>query len=253
MVTAAGNHLQAWRAELDALALAQGWLREELGRPLGEPLWLLRRPGQHSDAKRLLIATALHGNEIAGPWGLLAFLRATEPEWLDRAHWSLLPMINTTGFVADTRLNALGENPNRGYGPHAAGLAPSVEGQVLLQHESRLVEAARDGILACHEDLTRDFAYVYAFEHRADPGPFSRTLAEVGARHFLLHPDGEVDGSPVRDGIIFNHHDGSLESWLTARGAPVAACIETPGGEPLTQRVAAQAAWMKAFGELRLA
>lgn len=245
------NDLHDWRRQLQVLAEAGGWRRTELGRPLGEPLELLQRDAAHADAPRLLIATALHGNEIAGPWGLLTFLRDADASLLHRVHLALLPMVNATGFAADTRLNALGENPNRGYGPHAGTLVPSAEGRVLLAHEALLVAASRDGALACHEDLTRDFSYVYAFEPGTAPGPFSRALVATGERHFPVHPDGIVDGQPVRDGVVLNHHDGSLESWLSARGAAVAACVETPGREGLARRVAAQADWMRTFVELR--
>lgn len=245
------NDLHDWRRRLQVLVEAGGWRRTVLGMPLGEPLELLQRDAAHADSPRLLIATALHGNEIAGPWGLLAFLRDADDALLDRAHLALLPMVNATGFAGDTRLNALGENPNRGYGPHAGDLAPSVEGRVLLAHERLLQAASRDGALACHEDLTRHFSYVYAFEPGAVPGPFSRALVAAGVRHFPVHPDGEVDGQPVRDGVILNHHDGSLESWLSALGAPVAACVETPGQADLARRVAAQAGWMRTFVDQR--
>ncbi|MBL8359770.1 MAG: M14 family metallocarboxypeptidase [Rubrivivax sp.] len=245
------NDLHDWRRRLQVLVEAGGWRRTTLGAPLGEPLELLQRNAAHADAPRLLIATALHGNEIAGPWGLLAFLRDADEALLDRAHLALLPMVNATGFAADTRLNSLGENPNRGYGPHAGEHAPSAEGRVLLAHEALLIAASRDGALACHEDLTRSFCYVYAFEPGAAPGPFSRALVAAGARHFRVHPDGVVDGQAVHDGVVLNHHDGSLESWLSAQGAAVAACVETPGRADLAQRVAAQAGWMRTFVELR--
>jgi hypothetical protein len=58
---------------------------------------------------------------------------------------------------------------------------------------------------------------------------------------------GLVDACPIDQGIVFNQIDGAFEAWLFDRGATAAACIETPGQRPCAQRVAAQAAAMRAF------
>jgi hypothetical protein len=71
----------------------------------------------------------------------------------------------------------------------------------------------------------------------------------ANASFFAVHPDGEVDGCPVRDGIVFNHQDTSFESWLLLEGARHAACVETPGQQPIERRIAAQAAMMGFFVE----
>ncbi len=243
--------LAAYHHALDAQAAAWGFAVTELGPVFGERLPLLHRAAAQADAPRLLIASGFHGEEAAGPWGVLAFM-ADLGHLADRVHLTLLPLVNATGFALGQRFNALGQNPNRGYLPIDAAYKPPVEGERLLAQSERLVAAARDGVLACHEDVKTPFTYVYAFERRAAPGVFSQALVAAAGEHFKLHPDGEVDGAPISGGVVFNHHDGSFESWLASGGVAVAACIETPGQEDFARRVAAQAALMHVFVEQRV-
>lgn len=242
----ASNDWTTFQAEIVPLLEARGFGMRELGRPLGHPLWLARRSGRAAQV-RLLIATGFHGEEPAGPWGLLDFLRSLPQTLLERLDLSLLPLVNVSGFSRGLRLNARGENPNRGYGPHRGGDRPSIEGELLLAHGAELLAAARDGLLCAHEDHGPDATYVYSFEPTAEPGAFSRSLIATAARYFPVAPDGEIDGCTVRGGLIHNQHDGSFESWLVASGVPVAACVETPSRRDFGCRVAAQAALMLDF------
>ncbi|MEK8050872.1 hypothetical protein AACH10_11550 [Ideonella sp. DXS22W] len=245
----ASNDLAAFEAEFAAIATARGFAPERLGDALGHAITRWQRPADAAPdgAPRLLIASGFHGNESAGPWGLVLALRLLPQALLARVHLSLLPLVSGSGFTAGRRLNALGQNPNRGMGGHGGAHAPSAEGEVLLRHGERLAAAARDGVLACHEDLTRPWAYVYSFEPQATPGPFSQCLVAAGARWFTLAPDGDVDGCTVRGGLIHNHFDGSFECWMTECGAAVAACIETPGRADFARRTQAQAAMVLEF------
>lgn len=243
----ASNDWAAFAGRLSALALRRGFSVDDLG-PVGEqPLYLLTRAARTPDAPRLLLASGFHGEEPAGPWGVLTLLDSLADSALDAVTLTVLPLVNVTGFRAGRRLNDWGENPNRGYLPGDA--RPSQEGRALLAHGERLAAAARDGILACHEDVLLSHGYLYALERGSTPGARSRALLAANAAHFPVHPDGEVDGCPVRGGIVFNHRDTSFETWLFERGARYAACVETPGQAPFTRRVAAQAAMARAFLE----
>jgi hypothetical protein len=195
-----------------------------------------------------LIATGFHGEEPAGPWGLLRWLQSG-PD-LSRVALSLLPLVNRSGFSAGTRFNALAQNPNRGYGA-AATVAPSAEGQVLLQHAATLRAVSRDGALCCHEDQRTSQVYVYSFEPASQPGPRSRALLSAAAAHLPVMGDAQVDDNAVKSGVIFNHFDGSFESWMAEQGNSFAACIETPGQCGIDARIAAQAAMMAAFVDSR--
>ena len=245
----ASNDIDAWRGELAECAQGGGWQLLELGPVLGQPLPLLRRSPVRGGAPRLLIASGFHGEEPAGPWGVIEFMRTLPDGLAAQVDLSLLPLVNATGFAAGTRFNAQGENPNRGYGMHANGDLPSIEGSRLIAEVERLLPLAADGLLTCHEDVGLSHAYAYTYERGPDPGPFSRMLVATAAEHFELHPDGVVDECPISEGLVYNRYDGSFECWFSEQGVPRAACVETPGQHDFTRRVRAQAALMRAFIE----
>ena len=259
---ARSNHLALWRAGLLRCAARLGLQHTSLGTVLGQPLWLCTRaaaPAVSDHGGPLphrLVACGFHGEEPAGPWGLLQFLQRVDPTALDAVHLSLLPLVNCTGFAAGTRFNAEGDNPNRGFShpdnstPNTLSTPytpPSAEGRLLLQHAPLLAAASRDGALSCHEDVLADTAYIYALERSAAPSARVQRLLQANLRHFVQHADGLVDGCRVQDGVVFNHHDGSFEDWLFGLGAAFTACVETPALQPFEQRVAAQADMIEAF------
>lgn len=241
------DQLTLWRQAFGHEASRLGLVVHTLGTVLGEPLWLVTRAASKAAAPHRLVASGFHGEEPAGPWGLLKFLQGVDAAALDAVHLTLLPLVNCTGFAAGTRLNAEGDNPNRGFSGNASATAPSAEGRLLLQHAATLASASRDGVLSCHEDVLVAGAYIYALERADEPGPWARRLLQANLRHFGQHPDGLVDGCRVQGGIVFNHHDGSFEDWLFGLGAAFAACVETPGLQAFEDRVAAQSDMIAAF------
>lgn len=242
---ARSHHIATWRQALLSEADRLGMQVQTLGIVLGEPMWALTRAAPDPAAMRRLVAGGFHGEEPAGPWGLLKFLQAANPASLDAVHLTMLPLVNCTGFAAGTRFNAEGDNPNRGF--TGQGTAASAEGRLLLQHATWLASASRDGMLSCHEDVMTRWAYVYALERAPSPGPLARRLLHANLRHFDQHPDGLVDGCRVQGGIVFNHHDGSFEDWLFGLGAAAAFCVETPGLQAFEDRVAAHQDMIAAF------
>lgn len=241
------NDDAALRARWRALQARRGWSAEELGRVGDDAIELLQRPVARADAPRLLVAAGFHGEEPAGPWGLLQFIEAADPALLDSVQLALLPLVNASGFRAGRRFNDWGENPNRGHGANA-DIAPSREGRVLATHAERLRGLGRDGVLSCHEDVKQALhGYLYSLERTPAPGAFSHALREANARFFPIHPDGQVDGCTLREGIVFNRYDGSFEAWMMELGVARAACVETPGQADIGTRIAAQAAMVEAF------
>lgn len=63
----------------------------------------------------MLISAGFHGEEAAGPWGMLHFLSELQQDIFERINLSLLPLVNPTGFAKGHRFNKFGENPNRGF------------------------------------------------------------------------------------------------------------------------------------------
>ena len=250
---ARSDDIALWRQALRCEAERLGLHLQTLGTALGEPLWMLTRAAGQPDAPHQLVACGFHGEEPAGPWGLLKFLQRMQAPALDAVHLTLLPLVNCTGFAAGTRFNAEGDNPNRGFTSAGfntqtnTGTAPSAEGRLLLQHAALLASASRNGALSCHEDVMVETAYIYALEGATTPGQRAQRLLQANLRHFKQHADGLVDGCAVHGGVIFNHHDGSFEDWLFGLGADFSSCVETPALQPFERRVAAQADMIEAF------
>lgn len=243
------NDYGVFASRLRAVCDARGFESTVLGVTAGQPICLLTRMASRPSASRLLIASGFHGEEPAGPWGLLQALETLNDGILGDIQLSILPLVNITGFSRGTRLNHRNENPNRGYLAIDDSTRASEEGTFLLEHEARLVSLGRDGVLSCHEDQALAHAYVYANERAESPGDLAIALRECNAGHFPLHPDGFVDGCPIKDGIVFNQLDSSFESWLLKRGAARTYCTETPGQFGFEQRVSANADMITTFME----
>ena len=245
------NDIDVFYAQLAIEVERLGLTEKKLGDAGKYPVSLYQSPAQKSGLPSLLISAGFHGEEAAGPWGMLHFLNALPVELFEKINLSLLPLVNPTGFSKGHRFNKLGENPNRGFvvenGKPKTNEHTSVEGKLLIEHAQLLLAASRDGILTCHEDVLLTETYVYSFEPSQVAGRFSHTLRDTLGRYFDVAPDGLIDDCPVKDGVIFNHFDTSFESFLVRSGAKLGACTETPGQQNFDQRVLANSSAMQAF------
>ncbi len=223
------------------LASARELRVEALGL-LGDDPLVLVTPAVIGKGPSLLFAGCFHGDEPAGFLGILHFLEFAPREFFDHANVSFLPLVNPTGFRNNRRTNAWGEDPNRGFWHTESNhVKASREGRILIEHLDLLTLLARDGFVSLHEDVELTQFYLYTFEDSDAPGSFSRLLRDEQAKYFEPVPDGEVEGSLIRDGIIYRECDGSFEDRLFHEGVPRAACTEMPGKCELGLRVRANA------------
>ncbi|MCE9680097.1 M14 family metallocarboxypeptidase [Shewanella sp. AS1] len=233
-----------------------GLQERKLGQTGDYPINFYQSPAQKAGQPSILISAGFHGEESAGPWGLLYFLNELEPELFQQLNISLLPLANPTGFKKGHRFNNSGENPNRGYfvenGRGKVDETSSNEGKILIEHTQLLQAASKNGILTCHEDVLQKNTYIYSFEANQTPGKFSRALRDTLGQYFPIAEDGLIDDCPIEDGIIFNHFDTSFEAFLVRLGASVGVCSETPALQSFDRRVMANAAIMQRFVELTL-
>ncbi len=246
------NDWDVFHQRLIAACNKQNFVAHILGYTQNNPIYLLERNSVNSIAKNILIASGFHGEEPAGPWGLLHALESLDCSLLDTVNISILPLVNISGFSKGQRLNHKGENPNRGYLPLFDGVIASEEGSILLQQQRLLTQLGRDGVLSCHEDICRLQCYIYANELGAAPSELAIRLRDSNAHFFPLHVDGLLDECTLTDGIVFNHPDSSFEGWLFETGSLQTYCTETPGLASFETRVLANAAMVKTFIEYHM-
>src|SRR5690606_7467212 len=79
------------------------------------PLYRVDVAGARSADKTVLLTAGVHGDEPAGVEAALAFLESIKEDWLADYHFCVLPCVNPTGYVADTRANSQGIDVNRAF------------------------------------------------------------------------------------------------------------------------------------------
>jgi hypothetical protein len=236
--------------ELRRAASARGLGVDALGEVGAWPILLLRPLDGAASRPWLLIAAGFHGEEPAGCWGILHFLKQAPTGLFQLANLSFLPVVNPTGFRLDRRRNDWGENPNQGFcAASVHQLQPSREGAILVAHLPRLKRLADDAFVSLHEDVEQETFYLFTFERSAEPGPFTRALYQAERRFFEPHPDGILEDYSMKGGLVYRACDGTFEDRLFHEGIPRTACTETPGRLDLDLRIEANAAIITALAE----
>jgi hypothetical protein len=224
--------------EILEIAVEKGFTIYKLGVIENDIIYLIERK-VNPEFPNLLIAAGFHGEEIAGPWGILFFLEQLDQKMIDNINLSIIPLLNTTGFRNGSRNNKWDENPNRCFlYPELNQIDPSKEGKILLDNIDMLIEKSRDGFITLHEDIDREKFNIYTYEKESKPSEFSYVLRNTMERYFECLPDeNDPEIGDMKDGIIFNHCDGSFEDFLFQKGILRSVCIETPGHHDLIKRI----------------
>lgn len=204
-------------------------------------------PSKRVKGPDLMISAGFHGEEIAGPWGLLYFIEKASPEDFYGVNISFIPLLNRYGFKWCIRENFEGINCNRGFNNNV-NQAKSKETLILLDNLNNLIKESKNGFLTLHEDYDSEKSYIYTYEHRRNPGIFSRHMRNELRRNFECYPDGfDEDIGDIKNGIIFNLFDGTFEDLLFRNGVSKAVCTESPGKKNLIDRVRGNSNIIKAF------
>lgn len=219
---------------------ALGFKKQLLGKVKDHPIYLLTRHG-NMGSPNILIASGFHGEEKAGPYGIIKYLRTADPKKLDEINISFLPIANPAGFDASTRMNAQGKNVNDGYcHVDVNGQTTTPEGEILLVNFSKLLKLAKNGFFTLHEDSDKKEFYSYTFGKEVN-SVLKEILKLIDGKHFKIYPNGKLKDTDlvVNGGVILNNHDGSFEDLLFHRGVKISVVTETPGALPFEDRVTA--------------
>jgi hypothetical protein len=226
------------------LAGTRDLIIQELGRVESWPILLLQA-NLAADRKNVLIAAGFHGNEYAGVWGIINYLK--NGTYFDNV--SFLPLVSPFAFKENRRYGKDGKISNQGFCHPEMNLAPSDEGRILTRHAVLLKSLGKDGFLSLHEAPEKNMFYVYAFEKTASPTIIPKELLKMGAAVFGWPEDGTTMqyGGTAKDGIIFNFHDSSFEDFMYESGSPHSIVTETPTSGDLKKRIETNGAVIEKF------
>lgn len=221
------------------------------------PTWFIQTvEDKYSIAPKALIVSGFHGEEQAGPWAILKWLKQCTPESFKGVNLSFLPIVNLYGFLNEKRYGPSQMPTNTGF--YRQGDLASPEGEILKKNIEMLREAADSGYLSLHEDITASQYYIYTFEPSEKPGEFTKQMKSELHKHFPNPYNGiaYVDtaspgqGPPCEDGLVWKFYDGSFDDYMFQMRVPRVAVPETPGRYPLLDRIDANVALIEKFIEL---
>ena len=252
------------KAAFDRINKIRPYKMESLGQVGGRDIFLLSPAAPDDTKPSILTAGGFHGNEPAGPWGILEFLETADEETLKKVNHSFIPLVNPSGFERAQRYNIFDENPNRGFVPEYitseeeedadwTNRGPSAEGAILLAHGDRLAKLAKHGFTSQHEDDGLNEGFIFINETGAQPSKTATAYLDTIQKYFPLIPDGgknELEGAPIKDGMWVNGMDSSFETWMINKGVPVTVTSETPSLEPARARVDCNRDFVQAFADV---
>lgn len=204
-------------------------------------LHVLRSKNPPPDARRIYLSTGVHGDEPAGPLGLLHWAE-DDPSALRANNFLIFPCINPWGLIENVRHDARGRDLNRLF--HSRG-APFVEWRRELGDERF------DLVLCLHEDFDARGCYIYEL------GGSGRAEALLKAAEPYIQADASelIDDSPAVGGVIRREDmtpelfplEGLPDTvWLYFKRCGECLTFETPSEFCLFARVQAHAAMIKA-------
>ena len=231
--------IRAVLREVKAAALVHGWT-SELFYKIGdlELFALHRAPLALRDPQsslRLYLSAGIHGDEPAGPLAALRLLR--ENRFPAAAELWLLPCLNPTGFILNSRKNDGRLDLNRDY-RHAES------GEVAAHIRWLERQPAFTTTFCLHEDWESHGFYLYELNPDHQPSLADRMINAV-ADICPIDLSPVIEGREARGGIIHPVLDpGSRPQWpeafwLLQNKTRHSYTLEAPSDFPLATRVEA--------------
>ena len=185
-------------------------------------------------SRKIYLSSGIHGDEPAAPLAMCRLI--TENVWPeDTALW-ISPCLNPTGFPANTRENAAGDDLNRDY-KHLN--TPEIRAHAQwLQTLPNL-----DFTIQLHEDWEAKGFYFYELKMDGKPTEPRRVLETV--RNVCpIDESAEIDGRKNDRGLIVPELDPRLRElwpeafWLVMNKTKLSYTCEAPSDFPMETRVA---------------
>jgi predicted deacylase len=183
----------------------------------------------------LVIASGVHGEEIAGPATIVQNLaEILQTARKDKIKLLIYPLVNAYGFEKKKRFNADGISCNS-FWIHEKGVLAR-ESKAVKKDVSRYRSKY---FLSMHEEgeTEKKGFYLYAFGNIEAAEQLVKMVSgenDVFADGF----DGIYGEDQIRNGIIYDLHDGTFEDFMSHQGCRASICTETHLKLPMEKRVA---------------
>jgi hypothetical protein len=181
----------------------------------------------------LCFVAGLHGDEPAGPLGILDFLREANFSRFRGSRLIFIPVVNPTGFDQHRRRNWANLDLNRHFGDKALKGEPRIVWKALANEEI-------DGVFTLHEDPTIHRFYLYYCN------PLRRdlclALCRTASRWLPVYRGRILHGDPAENGLVYVPNTGrgeTIEDRMCRHGIEYIT-IETPASRSLPDRVKVQ-------------
>jgi hypothetical protein len=234
---------KAYMKKIKQIITKKGFSSKSLG-DIGDAELLVIEPIKKNKGKNLLIISGIHGDEQAGPFGLMRYLSRIGDKTLEMINLHFIPLYNPTGFRKCTRDNEWKEKTNRNFDNDEK---ISRESKIIKSNLKLIKEMGGDGILTMHEDTKAKVCFIYMY-HGKGAEELGDILLNIDRMFFRQRSqsDDRKDGK-LKDGIVWDRHENSFEDWINKNGIPSVAITETPGKEDFEHRVQANTMLLSAF------
>lgn len=193
------------------------------------------------------LSSGIHGDEPAGPLAILELMRTGF--FCSSIHWIICPALNPDGLASQTRENAQGIDLNRDYFTQESAEASA---------HSHWLDSIGTPVLfvSLHEDWETSGFYFYELNLTGGPTSHAASILAAVSPWFKPEPGPLIDGHDIYEpGWIYHVSEPDIpEGWpeaiyLIKKGCPHSFTFETPSSSPLSDRIAAQVAGVKAACE----
>lgn len=178
--------------------------------------------------KTVVFSAGIHGEEIAGPWAIPAFLEQFNPEDYPDLKVVIFPVASPTAFDLQRRFNFHDWDPNWLFCEKRLKEEPKILFGAVKKEDVFFFHAL-------HEDVEVDSFYLYNFENKEEP--IYRDILKMAGKHFNIMMSDIIFGDPAVNGLVINRWDNTFEDRMFKEGVPYSMCSETPGLLPLDKRV----------------
>ena len=219
-----------------AAARQHGWTSELFYKTGDLELFALHRRPEVKSQKpevRIYISAGIHGDEPASPLSALRLLQ--ENRWPENAEIFLLPCLNPTGFILNSRENDGRIDLNRDYRHLDSG--------EITAHVRWLERQPNFDLTLClHEDWESHGFYLYELNPDQRPSLANAMLRAV-EKVCPLDLSEEIEGRAAKGGLISPNLDPATRPlwpeafWLIQNRTRQSYTLEAPSDFPLPTRV----------------